>query len=560
MTAAGMTPEARSHVMIVAATTLALVSVVLLVTHGAEARRDADVLLTEWKMVGAELLSEWAIAGFGPRGVIVVKLGLVLLVVAGAIPITSSFYQFALVGLHRHYCHYERVEPFTPQTAIVVPAWNEGLVIAETIDQLMRLEYPRAALRIYVVDDASTDDTPDIIRGKERQYPGNVFHLRRENGGQGKAHTLNHGLRQILAQDWCEAVLIIDADVRFEPDSLAKMTRHLADPQVGAVTAYIKEGSAPGNYMTKFIAFEYITAQAASRRAQNAIGAMACLAGGAQLLSRENLEAIGGQIDTSSLAEDTFTTFKTQLGGRRAVFEGNATVWAEEPCDILGLWKQRLRWARGNVQLTRHYRDLWFRGGPSRLSGVLFGYLWFSIFLMPVFMILAATGLVALYFVDFPLSWLTFRLLWIVNAVNYMFVTGFSFAIDPQTARKSWRQGVLFPGLVSLTIILYSCFPPLFERALHGAMLEFGLISSWMTGPLILFLYAWLALCMPVAYVAKVIEKLPRVGCLSWPLVYLAGYGPLLCTVTFASYVMEARGAEMKWDKTVKTGKVAVES
>ncbi|WP_269446688.1 hypothetical protein [Blastococcus saxobsidens] len=43
---------------------------------------------------------------------------------------------------------------------------------------------------------------------------------------------------------------------------------------------------------------------------------MACLAGGAQLHTRENLLAIGGQIDTSSLAEDTVTTFRTQLGGR----------------------------------------------------------------------------------------------------------------------------------------------------------------------------------------------------------------------------------------------------
>ena len=70
---------------------------------------------------------------------------------------------------------------------------------------------------------------------------------------------------------------------------------------------------------------------------------------------------MGGRIDTSSLAEDTFTTFKTQLAGNRVVFEPHATVWAEEPDNILGLWKQRLRWARGNVQVTKQYRHLWFR-------------------------------------------------------------------------------------------------------------------------------------------------------------------------------------------------------
>ena len=112
-----------------------------------------------------------------------------------------------------------------------------------------------------------------------------------------------------------EALLITDADVIFEPAALRTMTRHLADPRVGAVTAYIKEGSRPGNYLTRFIGYEYVTAQAAARRGQNVLGAIACLAGGAQLHSRANLLALGGRIDTTSLAEDTFTTFETQLRG-----------------------------------------------------------------------------------------------------------------------------------------------------------------------------------------------------------------------------------------------------
>src|ERR1700735_2317631 len=137
-----------------------------------------------------------------------------------------------------------------------------------------------------------------------------------------------------------QAVLIMDADVIYEPDSLRKMSRHLADPKVGSVTAYIKEGSQPGNYMNRFIGYEYITAQAAARRSQDVLGAMACLAGGAQLHSRANIEAIGGRIDTSSLAEDTTTTCRTQLRGAGVIFEPHAVVWAEEPGTINGLWKQ----------------------------------------------------------------------------------------------------------------------------------------------------------------------------------------------------------------------------
>ena len=170
--------------------------------------------------------------------------------------------------------------------------------------------------------------------------------------------------------------------------------------------------------MNRFVSFEYIGAQAGARRAQNVLGAQACLAGGAQLLRRESLEAIGGEIDTSSLAEDTFTTFNVQLSGRRVVFEPHAIVWAEEPRDIAGLWKQRLRWGRGNVQVTLRYRDVWLHRGAGRLGGVSFALIWFSIFLMPALMVLSSVALVALYVLDRELSLDVFRALWALNLVD----------------------------------------------------------------------------------------------------------------------------------------------
>ena len=128
----------------------------------------------------------------------------------------------------------------------IIPAWNEGAVIGRTIDRLVGLEYPRgppADLRRRRRRAPTTRRRSSPRRRAE--YPGLVFHLRREKGGEGKAHTINHGLREIVAEGWYEAVLIIDADVILTPPALRQMTRHLADPEVGAVTAYIKEGSRP---------------------------------------------------------------------------------------------------------------------------------------------------------------------------------------------------------------------------------------------------------------------------------------------------------------------------
>ncbi len=483
---------------------------------------------------------------------------LIALVMAGAIPEVSAAWQFLMVAGHFWRNHYAACEPVFPRTAILIPAWNEAAVIGVSIDRLMALEYPPDCLRIYLVDDASTDETPQVAKAKEAQYPGQVIHLRREKGGEGKAHTLNHGLGIIMRDDWMEALLITDADVIFEADSLRKMTRHLADPLVGAVTAYIKEGCRPGNYLTRFIGYEYITAQAASRRGQNVLGAIACLAGGAQLHSRANLVALGGRIDTSSLAEDTFTTFETQLRGRRVVFEPHAVCWAEEPGAISGLWKQRLRWARGNVQVTLRYRKLWFRPHRGRLGSVTFGTFWFCLFLQPIFMITSSASLLTLYFANFPAAWTTFRLLWIVNAASYIFITGFALLIDVPTARHTWRQGVMFPGVVNLSVIGYTCFPRLFRDILHQLFAVTHLSLQAHKGWIIVFIYAWLSVSMGVAYLAKAVEPHRFGRFISAFLVYIVGYGALLCACTFASYVKEMQGAEMKWDKTEKTGKMAI--
>lgn len=494
-----------------------------------------------------------------PRGTYLVSF-CVLLVYCAALPLAASLLQYAVVGLHRFHTGYEHLRPHYPRVAVIVPAWNEGDVIGATIERLLSMDYPPDRLRVYVVDDASTDRTPDVVRAWEAREPARVRHLRRESGGEGKAHTLNHGIMHVLADPWAEAVLIIDADVLFEDTALRRMTRHLSDPAVGAVTAYIKEGTVSGSYLTRFIAYEYITAQAASRRAQNVFGALACLAGGAQLHSRRNLEALGGRIDTSSLAEDTVTTFRTQLSGKSVVFEGNAIVWAEEPGDLVGLWKQRLRWARGNVQISLQFSHMWLQGrryGP--LGRGLFAFIWFTVLLMPVFMAMGAAGLIALFVVDEPRAWIAFRGLWIFHAVIYVFVTAMSFALDPGTARRAWLQGIVFPGLISLGIVIFSLAPDVFGGILAAAAERLGLtVTPQLVRGGQVFIYAWLVASIAVAYLAKVLAERLRLTTLPAALIYLAGYGAFLCAVTVAAYVREIQGAGLTWDKTIKSGKVAL--
>ncbi len=484
---------------------------------------------------------------------------LAVAVYVAALPLVAGIYQFILADLHGLR---RRPRPdnarLPPRVAVVVPAWNEADVLGRTIDRLMAMEYPADRLRVYVVDDASTDGTPDVVLAASERYAGRVVHLRREKGGEGKAHTINHGLRQIRAEGWYEAILVIDADVIFTATALARMTAHFAEPAVGAVTAYIKEGSRPSNYLNRFIAFEYITAQAGARRAQNMLGAQACLAGGAQLITRDTLEAIGGEIDTTTLAEDTVTTFLIQLAGRRVVFEPAAIVWAEEPRELSGLWKQRVRWARGNVQITRRFKGVWLRRWRSgSLGGLSFALIWFTVTLMPVFMTVAASALIALFLIDPDFSSRVFRSVWAINLVTYAFITVSSFALDPATARQSWREGLAFPGAVSLAIMLYAVWPALFTGTGRDLLAHAGVHASAAAGTaLVLFSYAWLAASMLAAWLVTLVEARRRLTWLTGPLLYLVGYGPLLCAITSAAYLKELRHADMTWEKTIKTGAV----
>lgn len=489
-----------------------------------------------------------------------------LLVLLGALPMVATVMQYLLVALHGFRDHYAAVRDVpedqrrVPRVAVLVPAWNEAPVLRFSVDRMMALDYPPGSLRVAVVDDASTDETPELLAAKVAQYPGRVMNLRREQGGQGKAHTLNHGLERLLDDDWAEAVLITDADVVFRPDAIRRMVRHLADENVGAVTAFIREASEPPNWMNRYIGYEYTAAQAAGRRAQNVVGAQGCLAGGAQLHTRANLVALGGRMDTTTLAEDTVTTFLTQIQGRSVIFDPNAECLAEEPADVVGLWKQRLRWSRGNIQVAAKFRSVFVR--PSRrhrLWNPWFVVMWWSTLLLPAFMVLSSAALVALWFLDEVRARQAFDALWISSALGFVFTTAFTLLIDFDVAKRCWRQALGFPGLISLLIMAWVLAPAPTRWLIRSVVESVGVPWTDTTKSyLALTAYIWVSACMAAAWAVYRLDKaVGGLGIRGGFILFIVGYGPLLCAITFAAYVAQAQGKTANWDKTVKTGKIA---
>ena len=243
-----------------------------------------------------------------------------------------------------------------PPVSIILPAYNEGGVIAEAIESLLQMDYP--TFEIIVVDDGSTDDTPEIVRRWERRGGGVEVRLVSKRNG-GKATALNVGISQARFP----FVLCMDADSWMDPGTLRAAMSRFADPTVGAVAGNVKIANREG-LLARLQALEYIEGLNMPRRAQGFIGAVNIVPGPVGIFRREALEEVGGY-DTDTFAEDADLTLKLVAAGWKILYEDRAITWTDAPENILDLIQQRYRWTRGILQAIRKRKELLVRPFPD---------------------------------------------------------------------------------------------------------------------------------------------------------------------------------------------------
>jgi len=247
-------------------------------------------------------------------------------------------------------------ESFTPPVTIIVPAFNEGLVIQSAIRSLLDMDYP--AYEILVIDDGSTDDTHARAAELEGRYGGVTVRVVGK-GNAGKANALNTGIA--LARH--EFVLCMDGDSRLSRETLRRAIRHFTDERIGAVAGNVKVVNRNGLW-TRLQALEYIEGLNMARRAQGFLRAVNIIPGPIGVFRRRALLGVGGY-DTDTYAEDADLTLKMLTAGWQIVYEDGAIAYTEAPENLLDLIKQRYRWTRGILQALRK-RSGWLvslRGG-----------------------------------------------------------------------------------------------------------------------------------------------------------------------------------------------------
>lgn len=121
-------------------------------------------------------------------------------------------------------------EDYIPKVSVLISARNEEKDISWKIRQTLQWNYPADKLQILIASDASEDRTDEIVRGITDPRLTFVRIERRS----GKIAALNH--LAALAQG--EVLFFTDANTGISSESLRRMVRHFADPQVGCVTGW----------------------------------------------------------------------------------------------------------------------------------------------------------------------------------------------------------------------------------------------------------------------------------------------------------------------------------
>jgi len=235
-----------------------------------------------------------------------------------------------------------------PLVSVVMPALNEEETIEYTVKSIREQEYPN--LEIVVIDDGSTDRTPQIC--KTLADRGWIRFLRMERR-QGKSAALNFGVRACRG----EYVIFMDTDSTLDRGAIIRLLEPFQDPRVGAVAGNLEVRNRGECLLTRFQALEYMTAMSVGRRFKAHAGILSIVPGAFGAFRRALLERVGGH--EPGPGNDSDLTIRVRKLANRVAFAGDAICLTSAPTTWRSWIKQRLRWDRNIIRnRVRKHRDI----------------------------------------------------------------------------------------------------------------------------------------------------------------------------------------------------------
>jgi len=317
-----------------------------------------------------------------------------------------------------------------PKISIIIPAYNEEKVIANTIEALLETKYPKK--EIIFVDDGSKDNTLHIAT----QYKDKIKVLHKENGG--KATAINYG----IVYSTGEIIVIVDADTIIGRHSLKEIVKGFElNENVAAVAGNIKVRNRT-NWLTKCQALEYITGIQIVRRAFDVFGSITIVPGALGAFRKSYL-AEAGAYGKDTIVEDFDQTIKLLKAGLITQGSTKATAYTEVPNTLRDFFAQRKRWYRGNLQVLKRHSDALTNPRYGYLQKLSLPYLFLGMIITPIIGFTAtANAILGIIIGD---GWYVLKISLIFTIVHFL-MTALALRIDGESQRLLSHAGFLVFG------------------------------------------------------------------------------------------------------------------
>ena len=245
----------------------------------------------------------------------------------------------------------ETVE-FEPTVTAVIPMFNEGRAILETLQSILDSDYPHAKLRIICVDDCSTDDSYELARGFARSSKGRLSVMRNPKN-IGKRCSI---IRAVREAENAEIILSVDSDVVVDKDAVRQLVRRFTKPEIAAVGGWIDVRNKQQNWLTRMQVIRYWFAYNFSKNLEWGFRRVMCLSGCLTAYRRSVLVELEPVLENRAICgvpikygEDRFLTRQVVKAGYLTTMTLTARCATTVPHDLSGYFSQQLRWRRSNT-------------------------------------------------------------------------------------------------------------------------------------------------------------------------------------------------------------------
>ena len=372
-------------------------------------------------------------------------------------------------------------ENYKPFVSIMIPAHNEESVIANTVENILNIDYPK--YEVIVIDDRSSDSTPVVIKNLAAKHENVIAMIREKDAFPGKSAVLNDAFK--IAKG--EAILVFDADATVEPDFLNKLIPMLEPADVGAVQARKIIRNKDINLLTRCQNNEYTT-DTHFQIGRDAVKGAVELRGNGELIKRAAIEDIGGW-NNFTITDDLDMSTRLHIKGWDVRFCPDACVYEEGIVSLMPLFRQRRRWLEGTIRRYLEYFGAAMKSRKMSLRARFDMAIYITQFIMPLWFMLEVAFRIIKLFTDKIDPYSLHNVLWSSLIVSFVVGLGFFSAIRYSLRRydnypriKAFGQALettVYFFIIWFPMVLFICGKILFcKKDMNWGKTAHGLVMQ----------------------------------------------------------------------------------